>query len=168
MGVEIEHKFLVTSEDWRKGAEGVLYVQGYLSNEKDRTVRVRLAGEKGFITIKGAPDETGLARNEYEYPIPAAEAREMLDEMCLPGVIEKVRHKIQHGGLTWEVDEFKGANAGLIVAEIEVPSVNHQFSRPSWVGAEVSQDSRYSNAMLSKKPYSQWKQDSQQCQMPKR
>lgn len=168
MGVEIEHKFLVTSDEWRNGAVGVPYVQGYLANEKERTVRVRLAGEKGFITIKGAPDASGLARDEYEYAIPPQDARRMLDTLCLPGVIEKVRYKVPFGGLTWEVDEFKGANAGLVVAEVEVPSADHPLELPSWVGAEVSADGRYANAALSKKPYSQWKQDLKQCQMPKR
>lgn len=165
MGKEIERKFLTISDEWRENAKGILYVQGYLSTDVSRVVRVRIAGDQGYITIKGAAQ--GIARDEYEYKIPQEDARRMLDTLCLPGVIEKLRYKIPYGGLTWEVDEFKGANAGLIVAEVEVPSADHAVALPSWVGAEVSADPRYSNAALSQKPYSQWKQDTKQCHMSK-
>lgn len=157
MAVEIERKFLVISDDWRKGAVGIDYKQGYISSDKNRVVRVRIAGDDGFITIKGAPEKDGISRSEYEYKIPKQDAQEMLASLCLPGSIEKTRYKIPFGGLTWEVDEFKGANAGLIVAEVELPSADHPVSLPPWAGAEVSQDPRYSNAELAKNPYSGWK-----------
>ncbi len=172
MAKEIERKFLVTSDDWRAGAKGVSYVQGYIATKGDTTMRVRIAGDKGFITIKG-PRE-GISRDEYEYEIPKADAREMLDKMCGEKV-EKTRYKIMHQGLVWEVDEFKGANAGLVVAEVELPSARHPFDPPPWVGGDVSEDDRYSNSALAKTPYSQWKsqdnrksQDAKKCQTPKR
>ncbi len=168
MGTETERKFLVVSGEWRKNAKGTLYVQGYISTEKDRTVRVRIAGEEGFITIKGAPDASGISRSEFEYKIPKADAQQMLDTLCHGTKVEKTRYKIPFAGLTWEVDEFKGANAGLIVAEVELPSADHPVTLPPWAGAEVSHDGRYANASLSKIPYSQWKQDAKKCQTPKR
>lgn len=155
MGKEIERKFLTISDEWRENAKGILYVQGYLSTDAERVVRVRIAGDQGYITIKGAAD--GIARDEFEYKIPASEARAMIDNLCLPGVIEKMRYKVNFGGLTWEVDEFMGANKNLVVAEVELPSASHPVKLPPWVGKEVSTDARYTNASLSQKPYSQWK-----------
>ena len=165
MGTEIERKFLTVSEEWRENAKGILYVQGYLSVDKERTVRVRIAGDQGYLTIKGASE--GASRSEFEYKIPKAEAREMLDNLCLPGIVEKTRYTVPFGGLTWEVDEFAGENKGLIVAEVELPAVDTKLSLPPWIGAEVTNDPRYYNSALSKTPYSQWKQDAKKCQTPK-
>jgi adenylate cyclase len=155
MGTEIERRFLVISDAWKENAEGVTYRQGFLTRDKERTVRVRVAGDKGFITIKGKTRKDG-SKPEYEYEIPAAEAEELL-EMCLPGRIKKQRHKIPHKGHLWEVDVFKGDNKGLTIAEIELSSPEETFAIPDWVGEEVTGDSRFSNASLSKKPWNAWK-----------
>lgn len=157
MGVEIERKFLVTNDSWRENAEDCTrYVQGYLSREPERTVRVRIAGEKAFLTIKGKPPEdTPLETPEFEYAIPKADAEAML-KICLPGVIDKTRYSIPHGGKIFEVDEFAGENAGLIVAEIELTHSAESFARPAWLGMEVTEDLRYKNASLSVTPYSRW------------
>jgi len=154
MGHEIEHKFLVRSDTWRQKVPGKLYRQGYLSVAKERTVRVRIAGDKGFITIKGL--RTGISRKEFEYEIPLQDAEEMLDSLCEKPLIEKIRYVIMHEGLSWEVDEFKGENEGLILAELEVRSEDQSFSLPDWIGIEVSDDPRYSNSNLVKNPYSKW------------
>jgi len=156
MGREIERKFLLAGEGWRGLAEGVEYRQGYLCADKERTVRVRIAGEKGFLTIKGAT--VGAARSEYEYTIPLTEAREMLDTLCPQPQIEKKRYTIPYRGGVWEVDEFSGRNAGLIVAEIELESEDQTFERPDWVGEEVTGDARYYNAALCVEPFSTWGQ----------
>lgn len=157
MGVEIERKFLVISDSWRENAEDCTrYVQGYLSREAGRTVRVRIAGEKAFLTIKGRPPEHApLETPEFEYAIPKADAEEML-RLCLPGVIDKTRCRITHAGKVFEVDEFAGENAGLIVAEIELASSAESFARPAWLGQEVTEDPRYKNANLSVTPYRRW------------
>jgi adenylate cyclase len=157
MATETERKFLVISDAWRENVVGVTYHQGYLSDDPARTVRIRTAGDKAFITVKGAKSPDGTSCPEYEYPIPHKDAREMLDALCLPGKIEKVRHKVVHEGMTWEVDEFKGENEGLIVAEIELTTAAQVFAKPAWAGAEVTQDARYSNAMLAKNPFRNWK-----------
>ncbi|MBU6475178.1 MAG: CYTH domain-containing protein [Alphaproteobacteria bacterium] len=165
MAKETERKFLVTSDGWRAGAKGVSYVQGYIPTKGAATVRVRIAGDKGFITVKGGTQ--GISRDEYEYEIPKQDAQKMLDTLCGEKV-EKTRYRIPHGGLVWEVDEFAGANRGLIVAEVELPDENSPVDLPPWAGAEVSRDPRYANAALAKKPYSQWtSQDDKKCQMPK-
>lgn len=153
MAKEIERKFLVTGEEWRK-AEGRLYRQGYLSIEKERTVRVRTDEERGWLTIKGIT--TGATRDEYEYEIPLADAESMLQTLCLQPLIEKRRYRIDADGLTWEVDEFLGANAGLVVAEVELESEDQAFDMPPWIGAEVTGERRYYNATLVEKPFSQW------------
>ena len=154
MGTEIERKFLVRGEAWRSLATPTRYRQGYLSTVKERTVRVRTVGDRGFLTIKGV--SVGLARAEYEYEIPGAEAEEMLSNLCQKPLIEKDRFKIPFGGLTWEVDEFFGENQGLVVAEVEVPDADHPVAVPDWVGREVSDDPRYFNANLLQHPYSRW------------
>jgi adenylate cyclase len=154
MGVEIERKFLVAGDGWRAGAEHVLIRQGYLSADGDRTVRVRVKGDAGFITIKGLP--SGLARPEYEYAIPLADANEMLDRLCLRPLIEKVRHIVWCDGVKWEVDEFLNENAPLIVAEIELPNEEQIVPLPAWVGEEVTHDARYTNSNLARKPFSTW------------
>lgn len=155
MGKEIERKFLVTSDAWRNLAPGLLYRQGYLSSAKERTVRVRLAGDKGFLTIKGLT--VGAARAEYEYEIPAADAQAMLETLAEKPLIEKIRYKIPYAGLTWEIDEFMGDNAGLIVAEVELAGEAQTFSKPDWAGTEVTGDTRYFNSNLSRQPFKQWR-----------
>jgi CYTH domain-containing protein len=154
MPQEIERKFLVASDAWRRGAVGERYRQGYLSTEPERTVRVRLAGEAGFLTVKGRGE--GAARAEYEYPIPREHAEEMLDRLCLRPLIEKTRYRIPFAGLTWEVDEFSGDNAGLVVAEVELEDERQPVALPPWVGREVTDDPRYANASLVARPFTTW------------
>ena len=156
MPQEIERKFLVGDDSWRAAADaGTRYRQGYLSTDPQRIVRVRVGGEKAFVTIKGIA--RGIARDEYEYPIPVADAEAMLDALALRPLIEKVRHHVRHAGHLWEVDVFAGDNAGLVVAEVELPSEDTPVELPPWVGAEVSHDPRYSNAALVERPYSKWR-----------
>ena len=155
MGTEIERKFLVDSTIWHPDpAKGTHYRQGYLSSEPGSTVRVRIAGDLGFLTIKGAT--RGIERAEFEYPIPLADAGQLLEDLCHHPLIEKIRYREPWDGLTWEVDVFEGDNAGLIVAEIELPTSECPFTRPPWLGREVSDDPRYFNAALSRYPYSRW------------
>lgn len=154
MPQEIERKFLVVGDGWRGLAPAVEYRQGYLCASRERTVRVRIAGDRGFLTVKGAT--RGAIRSEYEYEIPLVEAREMLDTLCPQPQIEKCRSTIDVHGDVWEVDEFFGVNAGLIVAEIELESEDQPFVRPEWIGTEVTADPRYSNAALCTVPYSTW------------
>jgi adenylate cyclase len=153
MGVEIERKFLVRAELWKAASAGTLYRQGYLSLEKGRTVRVRRAGDKAFVTIKGA--SVGLVRAEFEYEIPLADVGPLL-ALCIPPLIEKRRHLVPHEGHTWEVDEFLGDNAGLLVAEIELDHPKEAFARPAWVAEEVTDDARYLNSSLVTLPFSRW------------
>jgi len=152
MAVEIERKFLVVGEAWRI-APAVFYSQGYLNRDKARTVRVRIAGEEAFLTIKGT--SVGARRAEFEYPIPLWDARELL-AMCEQPLIEKNRRKILHEGFVWEVDEFLGENLGLVVAEIELPAEDTAFAQPDWVGEEVTEDVRYFNSNLSRTPFTHW------------
>jgi len=152
MGVEIERKFLVTGEAWRSGT-GVRLTQGYLNRDKARTVRVRVAGEQGWLTIKGV--STGATRAEFEYPIPLADAQAML-LLCDGTLIDKTRHTVDVGGTVWEVDVFHGDNAGLVVAEVELTTEDQPFERPAWLGDEVTHDPRYFNSALIALPYSQW------------
>lgn len=155
MGVEIERKFLVAGEGWRTQGEPVLLRQGYLSSHAERTVRVRIEGGRGVLTIKSK--NVGAARGEWEYEIPVAEAAELLDGLCERPLIEKYRRRIPFGGFVWEVDEFLGENAGLVVAEIELPAEDTVFDKPEWAGEEVTHDLRYLNSRLIKQPYSTWK-----------
>ena len=154
MPVEIERKFLIVEDSWRELAEGTFYRQGYLSTVKERTVRVRTIDDKGYLTIKGIT--IGATRAEYEYEIPAAEANEMLDTLCEQPIIEKKRYKIPSDGFTWEIDEFGGVNQGLLVAEIELEDENQKFSKPDWIGEEVTGDPRYFNSNLIANPYTAW------------
>jgi adenylate cyclase len=154
MAQEIERKFLLAGDGWRNLAEGVEYRQGYLCAAKERSVRVRIAGERGYLTVKGAT--VGASRSEYEYEIPLADARSMLDDLCPQPQIEKKRYAIAYQGFVWEVDEFFGLNQGLIVAEIELEHEQQSFPRPDWIGAEVTGDARYYNAALCDCPYSSW------------
>lgn len=155
MAKEIERKFLVEGEDWRALAKGKLYRQGYLNSAKERTVRVRTVGDKGFLTIKGIT--VGATRVEYEYEIPVGDSDAMLNDLAEKPIIEKKRYKIDFRGLTWEIDEFFGENAGLIVAEVELASEAQAFEKPSWAGREVTGDPRYFNSNLIAHPYSTWK-----------
>lgn len=153
MGVEIERKFLVKDDSWRSGS-GVLYRQGYLSRHRERTVRVRIAGEKAYLTIKGLT--TGATRKEYEYEIPIGDAEEMLDQLCEKPLIEKKRYQVCVAELVFEVDEFLGANQGLVVAEVELTHETQQIPVPDWLGTEVTGDPRYYNSNLSQHPFSEW------------
>ncbi len=152
MGVEIERKFLVLGDDWRQG-EGRYLCQAYLNRDPARTVRVRIDGEQAFLTIKGR--SVGATRSEFEYAIPVADARALLALADGPAV-EKRRHLVPMGELVWEIDEFLGANAPLVVAEIELPREDQPFERPAWVGEEVTQDPRYFNSALAARPFSTW------------
>lgn len=156
MAIEIERKFLVCGDSWRQGATGTTYRQGYLSLAPERTVRVRIAGDRGILTIKGKT--VGMARSEFEYPIPLAEAAQLLDELCLRPLIEKTRYKVPYGGKTWEIDVFSGDNRGLILAEVELDSCDEPVELPPWAGQEVTADPRYYNASLSQSPYRNWRQ----------
>lgn len=153
MAVEIERKFLVMGEAWRD-APAVYYSQGYLNREKDRTVRVRIAGDEAFLTVKGV--STGAARAEFEYSIPLWDARDLL-ALCEQPLIEKYRRKILYEGFIWEVDEFLGENQGLVIAEIELPAEDTPFTKPDWVGEEVTHDSRYFNSALAVSPWCDWR-----------
>ena len=153
MGIEIERKFLVRESDFLAGLEGVPYRQGYLSTDADRTVRIRPAGPHAFITVKGR--SVGATRAEFEYAIPLADAEAML-ALCIPPVIEKVRHRVEFAGLVWEVDVFGGVNEGLVVAEVELPSEETVVDLPPWIGDEVTGDPRYFNANLIAHPYRDW------------
>jgi CYTH domain-containing protein len=155
MSKEIERKFLVKGDAWRALAKGTTYRQGYLNSAKERTVRVRTAEDKAFLTIKGLT--LGATRAEYEYAIPFDEGKAMLDALAEKPLIEKKRYKIPAGDLTWEIDEFLGDNAGLIVAEVELKSEDQAFDRPAWLGDEVTGDTRYYNANLIKKPFRRWR-----------
>jgi adenylate cyclase len=154
MGVEIERKFLLTGDRWRTLGTPVLLRQGYLSSDPGRVVRVRVDGQHAYLTIKGRSE--GATRGEWEYPIPLDEANELLERLCEQPLIEKTRRQISFRGNTWEVDEFLGANQGLVVAEIELTSEDQQFDKPDWIGEEVTHDPRYYNSSLVRKPFSSW------------
>lgn len=154
MGKEIERKYLVKGDAWRKLATGTVYRQGYLSTVKERTVRVRTINDNGFLTIKGITK--GISRLEFEYEIPEADARKLLDELCERPLIEKSRYKITYAGMVWEVDEFAGDNAGLVIAEVELETEDQQIDLPDWIGEEVSGDPRYFNSNLIAHPYTRW------------
>ena len=154
MGKEIERKFLIKSDAWRSQTKGTFCRQGYLNSAKERTVRIRTIDDKAFLTIKGLT--VGATRSEYEYEIPLADCNAMLDVLAEKPLIEKKRYKVPFEGLTWEIDEFFGDNAGLIVAEVELKSEMQTFKRPEWVGEEVTADPRYFNSNLIKHPYTGW------------
>ena len=154
MGEEIERKFLVTGDAWRRHATGVRIRQGFLSTEPERTVRVRVAAERATLTIKGL--SVGARRTELEYEIPLADGQHMLDTLCKRPLIEKTRFAMKLGTHTWEVDVFEGDNAGLVLAEIELQSEDEAFDRPDWLGGEVTHDPRYFNSNLVAHPYRSW------------
>ena len=152
MAREIERKFLIKGSAWRR-AGSMRVRQGFLSTAKGRTVRVRTTGDKAYLTIKGMA--VGPTRPEFEYEIPSEDARELLT-LCERPLIEKNRHRVEEGGVVWEIDEFFGENRGLIIAEVELESEDQPFTKPDWVGEEVTGDPRYFNSNLVKKPYAKW------------
>lgn len=161
MGTEIERKFLVTGNGWRDAAHAVVpMAQGYINDQaamdsgaQKASVRVRIEGEKAFLNLKSR--QLGHTRQEFDYPIPVDDARALLG-LCVGGVIDKRRHYVRHGGHLWEVDEFLGDNAGLVVAEIELQHADEDFLRPDWAGRQVTEALRYYNLALASRPYSQW------------
>ena len=154
MAEEIEHKYLVHLGLWQPADSGTLYRQGYLSEGKERVVRVRIAGDSAFLTIKGATD--GITRLEFEYSIPLDDAADMLDRLCHRPLIEKTRHREMWEGRMWEIDVFHGDNAGLVIAEVEVAAACDHVVLPPWAGREVSDDPRYFNNNLGAHPYKAW------------
>lgn len=158
MPIEIERKFLVSGSDWRT-ANPARISQGYLNRDKHRTVRVRISGTQAFLTIKGISQ--GATRTEFEYAIPLIDAEALL-ALCDGPLVEKLRHTLQHDGLTWEVDEFLGENHGLVVAEVELESETQAIQFPHWLSTEVTMDARYFNTNLATHPYSRWESFSPQ------
>lgn len=161
VAIEIERKFRVVGEGWRAQAvKSVRMAQGYINDmaalreaRQNASVRVRIAGDQAFLNLKSR--ELGRSRQEFDYPIPVADAESLL-LLCVGGLIDKVRHYIPQDGLTWEVDEFAGDNAGLVVAELELPTVDAVFGRPDWLGREVTEEQRFYNLALAERPYSRW------------
>jgi adenylate cyclase len=154
MAIEIERKFLVNGNSWRSGTTGQQIRQGYLCSSTDRTVRVRVVGDRAFLTIKGP--QHGATRSEYEYEIPRRDATEMLERLCQRPLIEKMRHHLTVDGREWVVDEFEGENTGLMVAEVEFEKEGQAIALPDWVGAEVTDEPRYLNVNLARHPYRLW------------
>jgi len=155
MATEIERKFLVSGDFKAEVENSQRITQGYLCSIPERTVRVRIKGDKGFITIKGIGSASGASRYEWEKEIPVEEVNELL-QLCEPGVIDKTRYLVKSGAHTFEVDEFYGDNDGLTVAEVELSSEDENFDRPQWLAEEVTGDVRYYNSMLMKEPFSSW------------
>ena len=161
VAIEIERKFRVVDEAWRSGVvKSVRMAQGYINDmdalragRQNASVRVRIAGDQAFLNLKSR--ELGSSRQEFDYAVPVADAQALL-ALCVGGLIDKVRHYIPQGDLTWEVDEFAGDNAGLVVAELELPTVEHAFARPAWLGREVTEEQRFYNLALAERPYSRW------------
>ena len=156
MNREIERKFRVVDDLYKSGSTSCLYKQGYLCTNKERTVRIRIAGDRAFITVKGTT--TGCSRQEYEYPIPVVDAARMLDSLCQSGLIEKRRYLYPFAGHTWEIDEFMGDNEGLIVAEVELQSESEAVQLPPFISREVTGDPRYYNSCLAQNPYKNWEE----------
>lgn len=154
MATEIERKFLVRSDEWKAGARGEPYRQGYLTTDTEASIRVRRAGDRAFLTVKGR--RQGYSRLEFEYAIPVQEAEEMLEVLCRRPFIEKTRYRLEYAGKTWEVDVFEGANAGLVIAEVELSEPDEPITLPPWIGQEVTGDERYNNANLVACPYKGW------------
>ena len=154
MAKEIERKFIVDTNIWRPADPGVRILQGYLPSSTKTIVRVRISGDNAWLTIKG--ENRGMVRPEFEYPIPLADAMQMLEELCVRPFIEKTRHLLRFSGADWTVDVFEGENAGLVVAEIELARENQRVTLPPWAGAEVTDDPRYYNSSLTAHPYCRW------------
>ena len=155
MGLEIERKFLIKGDFKQYAHKQEVIVQGYLSSVPERTVRIRIKGEKAYLTIKGVGNASGLSRYEWEKEIPVEEVNELL-KICEPGVIDKTRYHVVAGPHTYEVDEFYGENQGLTVAEVELSSEEEDFAKPDWLGEEVTGDVKYYNSMLMKNPFTKW------------
>lgn len=161
MGIEIERKFLVAGDGWRAAAHAVIpMAQGYINDQaamdsgaQKASVRVRIQGDAAYLNLKSR--ELGHTRQEFDYPVPVEDARALL-ALCVGGLIDKRRHLVNHGGLLWEVDEFLGDNAGLVVAEVELTSADQTFDKPEWAGTEVTDELRYYNLALASRPYAQW------------
>jgi adenylate cyclase len=155
MAREIERKFLVKNDSWKNGLQGLSCRQGYLVTGEEVTVRVRVLGDEGFLTVKGRT--VGMTRDEFEYLIPLEDSKAMLESMSSGGIVEKIRYHIEVNGFTWDVDEFLGENSGLVLAEVELENEDQQPDFPDWLGQEVTGDVRYYNAYLAGKPFSAWK-----------
>lgn len=155
MAQEIERKFLVKGNFKPYADKNTRIIQGYLSSVPERTVRVRVKGDKGFLTVKGTGSASGASRHEWEWEIPVREAKELL-KICEPGIINKIRYLVKSGKHIFEVDEFFGENQGLIIAEVELNTENESFQKPDWLGEEVTGYTKYYNSMLIKKPYKSW------------
>ena len=154
--IEIERKFLVTSQDFKKEAfKNTKIEQGFLNTHKDRTVRVRLNDNQGFMTVKGLSSDNGLSRFEWEKEISKEDAKALL-KLCEPGRIEKTRYEVEFNKHIFEVDVFHGENEGLIIAEVELKKENESFNKPKWIGEEVTGNIKYYNSQLSKQPYNRW------------
>jgi CYTH domain-containing protein len=151
---EIERKFLVRNDSWKTGLQGVSCCQAYLATDERVTVRVRILGDAGYLTIKGK--SVGAARDEFEYPIPVADARAMLETLSTGGIVEKVRYSVKAHGMLWDIDEFLGANSGLVLAEVELDDEGQEIVLPEWAGEEVTGDVRYYNSRLARNPFSAW------------
>jgi adenylate cyclase len=156
LGIEIERKFLLKSDGWRRFGETKFYQQGYLLIDKSKTIRVRTIDDQGFLTVKGA--SVGISRSEFEYEIPIEDAKLILKTLCEQPLIEKYRTKIEINEITWEVDEFVGENDGLVIAEVELKDENQKIVLPDWVGEEVSGNPNYNNSYLVKHPYKTWQE----------
>lgn len=154
MAREIERKFLVRNDSWKTGLQGVSCCQAYLATDERVTVRVRILGDAGYLTVKGKT--VGLSRDEFEYPIPVTDALAMLETLSTGGWVEKIRYSVKAHGMFWDVDEFLGANAGLVLAEVELEHEGQEVVLPDWVGEEVTGDDRYYNSRLARNPYSSW------------
>jgi CYTH domain-containing protein len=151
---EIERKFLVRNDSWKTGLQGVSCRQAYIASDERVTIRVRILGDSGYLTIKGKT--VGLSRDEFEYPIPVADARSMIETLSTGGVVEKIRYSVEAHGMLWDVDEFLGANTGLVLAEVELDDEGQEIVLPEWAGEEVSGDMRYYNSRLARNPFSAW------------
>lgn len=154
MGIEIERKYLVNSNEWKLLGKRIFYLQGYLLSDKNRTIRIRTIEDRGFITIKSSTK--GISRNEFEYEIPVEDARVILETLCEKPFIKKYRTKIKLNDLIWEVDEFLDENDGLVIAEVELKNENQKIDIPDWIGEEVTGDMKYFNSMLTKNPFTKW------------
>ncbi|NMC75104.1 MAG: CYTH domain-containing protein [Geobacteraceae bacterium] len=154
MAREIERKFLVRNDSWKTGNDGVFCCQAYLAADERVTVRARILGDSGYLTVKGRSE--GAARDEFEYPIPVEDARAMIERLSSGGMVEKIRYSVEAHGMRWDVDEFLGANGGLVLAEVELDYEGQEFVVPEWAGEEVTGDVRYYNSRLAAHPFSQW------------
>ena len=158
MAIEIEHKFLLANDDWREHiTRSVKYRQGYLSSQTTNSIRIRISDDLAWLNIKSAT--IGTHRHEYEYEIPLPDANEIINTLCRKPIIEKTRHFVIDDGNTWEIDEFDGGNQGLIIAEIELSKIGKSFSKPDWLGQEVTHDLRYYNNNLAIHPYIEWREN---------